>query len=141
MEQNLPIIAKKFWSIVKVAYFMLRKGISKAKLFSDLNMMLKRGKIAGKAAMHNLIFHHHHAQEPQLAELRVQLQQHPGLPAAVPPQQAQGRERAVGGGGGDGEQCGAVAGAAGVRADADGEAAEDNGLAVPVERDRRRSPR
>lgn len=72
MEQNLPIIAKKFWSIVKVAYLMLRKGISKAKLLSDLSMMMKRGKIAGKAAMHNLIFHHHHhhapaAEEPQLS--------------------------------------------------------------------------
>lgn len=73
MEQNLPIIAKKFWSIVKVAYFMLRKGISKAKLLSDLSMMMKRGKIAGKAAMHNLIFNHHHhhsssaAEEPQLS--------------------------------------------------------------------------
>ncbi|KAG6395780.1 hypothetical protein SASPL_141906 [Salvia splendens] len=76
MEQNLPIIAKKFWSIVKVAYFMLRKGISKSNLLSDLNMMMKRGKIAGKAAMHNLLFNHHHhggrgrgaaAQEPQLS--------------------------------------------------------------------------
>ncbi|XP_047962091.1 uncharacterized protein LOC125206920 [Salvia hispanica] len=78
MEQNLPIIAKKFWSIVKVAYFMLRKGISKSNLLSDLNMMMKRGKIAGKAAMHNLLFNHHlhgcacgrgrgaAAQEPQL---------------------------------------------------------------------------
>ncbi|KAL1551577.1 hypothetical protein AAHA92_19399 [Salvia divinorum] len=70
MEQNLPIIAKKFWSILKVAYFMLRKGISKAKLLSDLSTMMKRGKIAGKAAMHNLIFHHHgggaSAAEPQL---------------------------------------------------------------------------
>ncbi|KAH6755846.1 hypothetical protein C2S53_007632 [Perilla frutescens var. hirtella] len=75
MEQSMPIIAKKFWKIVKVAYFMLRKGVSKAKLLSDLSMMMKRGKIAGKAAMQNLIFHvhHHHvassaaAQEPQLS--------------------------------------------------------------------------
>ncbi|KAG6398065.1 hypothetical protein SASPL_139516 [Salvia splendens] len=54
----MPIIAKKFWSVVRVLYFMLRKGISKAKLLSDLSTMLKRGKIAGKAAIHNLIFHH-----------------------------------------------------------------------------------
>ncbi|XP_057773128.1 uncharacterized protein LOC130992494 [Salvia miltiorrhiza] len=58
MEQNLPIIAKKFWNIVRVFYFMLRKGISKAKLLADLNVMMKRGKIAGKAAIHNLMFHH-----------------------------------------------------------------------------------
>ncbi|XP_073054027.1 uncharacterized protein [Primulina eburnea] len=59
MEPNLPIIAKKLWSRVRVLYFMLRKGISKGKLFSDLNMMIQRGKIAGKAAIHNLMFHHH----------------------------------------------------------------------------------
>ncbi|KAI3455479.1 hypothetical protein Pfo_012142 [Paulownia fortunei] len=59
MEQNLPIIAKKFWNIVRVLYFMLRKGISKGKLFADLSMMMKRGKIASKAAIHNLMFHHH----------------------------------------------------------------------------------
>lgn len=58
MEQNLPIVAKKFWSIVRALYFMLRKGISKEKLLSDLNTMMKRGKLAGKAAMHNLMFHH-----------------------------------------------------------------------------------
>ncbi|KAL8465974.1 hypothetical protein ACS0TY_035182 [Phlomoides rotata] len=71
MEQKLPIIAKKFWKIVRVAYFMLRKGISKAKLLSDLNMMMKRSKIAGKAAIHNLVHHHHHAAtaaaEPQIS--------------------------------------------------------------------------
>ncbi|KZV58826.1 hypothetical protein F511_18663 [Dorcoceras hygrometricum] len=61
MEQNMPIIAKKFWKILRVAYFMLRKGISKGKILADLNLMLKRGKIAGKLeAIHNLMFHHHH---------------------------------------------------------------------------------
>ncbi|KAL1551578.1 hypothetical protein AAHA92_19400 [Salvia divinorum] len=64
MEQNLPIIAKKFWKIVRVLYFMLRKGISKAKLLADLGLMMKRGKIAGKAAIHNLIFHHADAARP-----------------------------------------------------------------------------
>ncbi|KAL3631934.1 hypothetical protein CASFOL_024918 [Castilleja foliolosa] len=62
MEQNLPIVTKKFWNIVRVIYFMLRKGIiSKAKLLADLNTIMKRGKIVGKAAIHNLVmFHHHH---------------------------------------------------------------------------------
>ncbi|KZV58825.1 hypothetical protein F511_18662 [Dorcoceras hygrometricum] len=60
MEQNMPIIAKKVWKIIRVAYFMLRKGISKGKILADLNFMLKRGKIAGKLeAIHNLMFHHH----------------------------------------------------------------------------------
>ncbi|XP_073294427.1 uncharacterized protein [Primulina huaijiensis] len=60
MEQNMPIIAKKVWKIIRVAYFMLRKGISKGKILANLNFMLKRGKIAGKLeAIHNLMFHHH----------------------------------------------------------------------------------
>ncbi|KAL8522476.1 hypothetical protein ACS0TY_012587 [Phlomoides rotata] len=58
MEQNL---SKKIWKIVRVLYFMLRKGISKGKLFADLSMMMKRGKLAGKAVIHNLMFHHHHS--------------------------------------------------------------------------------
>lgn len=55
MENNLPVIAKRIWSIV----FMLRKGISKRKLLVELNMMMKRGKIASKA-LGNLMFHSHH---------------------------------------------------------------------------------
>ncbi|XP_047942944.1 uncharacterized protein LOC125189749 [Salvia hispanica] len=57
MEQNG---AKKILKIMRVLYFMLRKGITKGKLLADLNMMMKRGKIASKAAIHNLMFHHHH---------------------------------------------------------------------------------
>ncbi|KAI3766575.1 hypothetical protein L2E82_16639 [Cichorium intybus] len=59
MEQNVPVLAKKVWSLVRVVYFMLREGISKRKLLIDLNRMMKRGKIAGKA-LHNLMFHKHH---------------------------------------------------------------------------------
>ncbi|KAJ8550815.1 hypothetical protein K7X08_000185 [Anisodus acutangulus] len=58
MEQNFPVIAKKFWNIVRVAFFMLRKSISKRKLMLDLNLIMKRGKIASKAAIQNLMFHH-----------------------------------------------------------------------------------
>ncbi|GMI91804.1 hypothetical protein like AT1G52140 [Hibiscus trionum] len=61
MEQNTPVTAKKVWSIVKAVLFMMRKGIvSKRKLMVDLNLMLKRGKIAGAKAIDNLISHHHH---------------------------------------------------------------------------------
>ncbi|KAK6914833.1 hypothetical protein RJ641_019950 [Dillenia turbinata] len=60
MEQNLPIIARKIWNLVRVAYYMVRKGISKRKILVDLNMMMKRGKIAGSKAIHNLMFQHHH---------------------------------------------------------------------------------
>ncbi|XP_059302533.1 uncharacterized protein LOC132054567 [Lycium ferocissimum] len=62
MDQNLPTIAKKFWKIVRVAFFMLRKGLSKRKLMFDLNLFMKRGKIAGKAAFQNLMFHGHYTQ-------------------------------------------------------------------------------
>lgn len=60
MEKNLPVIAKSIRGIVRVVYFMLRKGISnKRKVLLDLNLIIKRGKIAGKA-ISNLMFHHHH---------------------------------------------------------------------------------
>ncbi|KAF7123116.1 hypothetical protein RHSIM_Rhsim12G0202500 [Rhododendron simsii] len=55
------VVAKKLWNLVRVMYDMLRKGISKGKLIVNLNTMLKRGKIAGKAAMLNLMLHHHHS--------------------------------------------------------------------------------
>ncbi|KAJ8452098.1 LOW QUALITY PROTEIN: hypothetical protein Cgig2_016679 [Carnegiea gigantea] len=60
MEQKAPSIAKKIWHIVKVAFFMLRKGICKRKILLDLNIMMKRSKLAGKA-IQNLMFHHHHS--------------------------------------------------------------------------------
>jgi len=60
MENNVPIITKRVWSMIRVALFMLRKGISKGKLMMDLNMMVKRrSKLAGKAIT-NLMFHHNH---------------------------------------------------------------------------------
>ncbi|TMW84572.1 hypothetical protein EJD97_024920 [Solanum chilense] len=60
MDQKLPVIGKKFWKIVRVAYFMLRKGLSsKRKLMFDLNLLMKRGKIAGKTIFQNLMFQSH----------------------------------------------------------------------------------
>ncbi|CAK8535850.1 unnamed protein product [Lathyrus sativus] len=64
MESNLHVISKKVWNMVRVAFFMLKKGILKRKLMMDLNMMLKRrGKLAGKAIV-NLMFHHHNHHNP-----------------------------------------------------------------------------
>ncbi|KAK8524895.1 hypothetical protein V6N13_015893 [Hibiscus sabdariffa] len=55
MEQNLPVITKRVWSIVRAVLFLMRKGIpSKKKSTVDLTMLLKRGKIA----IDNLMFHH-----------------------------------------------------------------------------------
>ncbi|KAE8674124.1 Casein kinase I protein isoform 1 [Hibiscus syriacus] len=56
MEQNLPVITKRVWSIVRALLFMVRKeSLSKKKFMVDLNMVLKRGKIA----IANLMFHRH----------------------------------------------------------------------------------
>ncbi|RAL44106.1 hypothetical protein DM860_015027 [Cuscuta australis] len=57
MEPNkLPVISKKFWSMLKAALFLLKQGISKKKLMLDLNLKLKRGKIAAarRAVIHHL---------------------------------------------------------------------------------------
>ncbi|KAG6581884.1 hypothetical protein SDJN03_21886, partial [Cucurbita argyrosperma subsp. sororia] len=60
MDQNLEAVSKRLWNMVRIAYYMLRKGISKSKLMADLtNLMSKRRKITGKA-LKNLMFHHHH---------------------------------------------------------------------------------
>ncbi|WVZ22805.1 hypothetical protein V8G54_001349 [Vigna mungo] len=59
MENNSAVIAKRVWNVIRVAFFMLRKSISKGKLMMHLNVMLKRrSKLAGKAIT-NLMFHHH----------------------------------------------------------------------------------
>ncbi|CAN4098325.1 unnamed protein product [Withania somnifera] len=63
MDQKLPVVAKNFWKIVRVAFFMLRKGLSsKSKLMFDLN---RRGKFATKAAIQSLVFHSHNVQGHQ----------------------------------------------------------------------------
>ncbi|KAI8529588.1 hypothetical protein RHMOL_Rhmol12G0236500 [Rhododendron molle] len=73
MEQtNVQVAAKKLWNLVRVMYCMLRKGISKGKLIVNLNAMLKRGKIAGKAAMLNLMLHHHHHSAAAASDRRSQ---------------------------------------------------------------------
>ncbi|XP_021891937.1 uncharacterized protein LOC110810167 [Carica papaya] len=62
MEENLavpPVMAKRIWSIVRVILFMVRKGLPKTNPMLHLNMLFKRGKIAGSKAIANLIYHHH----------------------------------------------------------------------------------
>ncbi|KAI9397542.1 hypothetical protein POPTR_003G049800v4, partial [Populus trichocarpa] len=56
----LPVIAKRAWGIVRVIFFILRKGLSNRKLLVDLNMMLKCGNKIASKAIGNLMFHHHH---------------------------------------------------------------------------------
>ncbi|XP_047306919.1 uncharacterized protein LOC124910330 [Impatiens glandulifera] len=58
---NIPMTTKGFWNILRGVLLVLRNGaISKRKLLMfDLNIMFKRGKLASKNMMHNLVFHHH----------------------------------------------------------------------------------
>ncbi|KAG5569685.1 hypothetical protein H5410_059451 [Solanum commersonii] len=61
IEPSAPQIAgKKLWNIVRIMFYMLRKGMLKSKLMQiTLQDMLKRGKIVGKA-ISNLMLHPPH---------------------------------------------------------------------------------
>ncbi|MQL78837.1 hypothetical protein Taro_011259 [Colocasia esculenta] len=66
MEGNgSSAVAKRLWHIVRVVYYMIRKGLSKRKLMMELHLLLKRGKIAGKAIGNLMFHHHHHHDDPQ----------------------------------------------------------------------------
>lgn len=61
MESSSNSIAKKLLHMFKVVYYMLRKGIiSKRKLMMDLHLLLKCGKLAGKALGNLMTIHGHH---------------------------------------------------------------------------------
>ncbi|XP_020259488.1 uncharacterized protein LOC109835935 [Asparagus officinalis] len=61
MELHSPRAAKRLWNLLRIAFFMMRKGlISKRKLLMDMNLMMKRGKLMSKNLGKNLHFHHHH---------------------------------------------------------------------------------
>ncbi|XP_054779554.1 uncharacterized protein LOC129287428 [Prosopis cineraria] len=71
MESNLPLISKRLCSIVRVFFFMLRKGFAKRKLVMGLNLMLKRpGKLASKAIANFISHHHHHGSSADDAPLQ-----------------------------------------------------------------------
>jgi hypothetical protein len=64
MESN---VARRLWHVVRAVLFMLRKGVSKRKLVAmDLNLLLHRGKIAGKA-FSKLMNTHGHNNKPAAA--------------------------------------------------------------------------
>lgn len=58
MEPSPPVVAKKLWNILRIVLFMVRKGLSKSKIMVDLHLMLKRGKLAGKAIAENFFSNH-----------------------------------------------------------------------------------
>lgn len=58
IERRQAMAAKKFWNMVRAIVLMLRKELSKGRIvMSDLHLMMKRGKLAGKA-MFNLMHLH-----------------------------------------------------------------------------------
>ncbi|KAI3443723.1 hypothetical protein Pfo_000388 [Paulownia fortunei] len=59
IEKSPSEIAKKFWSIVRTAFYMMRKSLSKSKLVLHLHMLLKRGKVASKAIGNLMLTHNH----------------------------------------------------------------------------------
>ncbi|XP_061371169.1 uncharacterized protein LOC133313773 [Gastrolobium bilobum] len=61
IEPSPPVAAKKVWNIVRVLFFMLRKGIAKSKIMVEFHWMLKRVKLAGKALVNSVVLHHHFA--------------------------------------------------------------------------------
>ncbi|KAK2645577.1 hypothetical protein Ddye_020772 [Dipteronia dyeriana] len=60
IEPRPPVVvAKKAWNMVRILYLMIKARLSKSKIMGDFNlMMLKQGKLAGKAIT-NLMFHQH----------------------------------------------------------------------------------
>ncbi|WVZ79814.1 hypothetical protein U9M48_027348 [Paspalum notatum var. saurae] len=56
-----PTMARRLWRVVRAVLFMLRKGVSKhKKLAMDLQLLVHRGKIAGKALGNLMTAHSHH---------------------------------------------------------------------------------
>ncbi|CAL0321596.1 unnamed protein product [Lupinus luteus] len=59
MVVNSPVIAKRLWNVLRVTFFMTKKGlISKRKVIIDMNLMMKKGKFLRKS-MRNLMHHNH----------------------------------------------------------------------------------
>ncbi|KAK1616274.1 hypothetical protein QYE76_021791 [Lolium multiflorum] len=55
-------VARRLWRVVRAVLFMLRRGVlpTGRKLAMDLSLLLRRGKIAGKALGGLVSSHHHH---------------------------------------------------------------------------------
>ncbi|KAK7336202.1 hypothetical protein VNO77_16736 [Canavalia gladiata] len=61
MEVHSPVVAKRLWNVLRVTFFMIRKGlISKRKMIMDMNLMIKKGKVVRKCVSNFMSFHHNH---------------------------------------------------------------------------------
>nr|XP_004513033.2 uncharacterized protein LOC101510669 [Cicer arietinum] len=61
IETNQSIVAKKVWKTIRIILFMLRKVIAKSKVISELNLLVKRGKIAAVKAITNALTLRHYS--------------------------------------------------------------------------------
>ncbi|KAL5572580.1 hypothetical protein UlMin_022177 [Ulmus minor] len=61
IEPSPSMVAKKLWHIVRVVFMMMRKGLSKSKIMVEFHLLLKRGKLAGKAMANNFFLQHYSA--------------------------------------------------------------------------------
>jgi len=55
------IVTKKVWNTLRIILFMLTKNIAKSKMVAELNLLLKRSKIAAVKAIAKTLTHHHHS--------------------------------------------------------------------------------
>ncbi|BAT84872.1 hypothetical protein LR48_Vigan03g186500 [Vigna angularis] len=59
MEVHSSVVAKRLWNVMRVTFFMIRKGlISKRKMIMDTNLMMKKGNV--RKSLSNLMSSHHH---------------------------------------------------------------------------------
>ncbi|XP_054801294.1 uncharacterized protein LOC129305291 [Prosopis cineraria] len=77
MEVHSPVIAKRAWNVLRITFFMMRKGlISKRKLVMDMNVMMKKGKLLRKSLGNLMSSHLHHHHSRSVARGRFGLQEY-----------------------------------------------------------------
>ncbi|KAI3950466.1 hypothetical protein MKW92_052468 [Papaver armeniacum] len=71
---NTKIVAKRIWNILRVVFFMIRRGISKNNkqfMFHLHSIMSKRNKVASKVIANLMIFHHHQNSNSQVSSFKI----------------------------------------------------------------------
>ncbi|KAI3983727.1 hypothetical protein MKX01_001131 [Papaver californicum] len=71
---NTRIVAKRLWNILRVVFFMIRKGISKNNkqfMFHLHSIMSKRNKVASKVIANLMMFHHHQNSNSQVSSFKL----------------------------------------------------------------------
>ncbi|KAG6497668.1 uncharacterized protein LOC121991442 [Zingiber officinale] len=67
-----PSLAKRVSDVIRAAFCMIRKGFSKhCRLIVELHLLLRRGKLSGKAIGKLLLHHQHHPAEDDAAGFPV----------------------------------------------------------------------